>query len=104
MTDDFDVSLRRRLEGLAAAVPVAPPGEVMSVIPREVRARSRSRLALAGLVPALGVLVAGTFLASLAGVDPFAQTTGLRAPPNRCHHHRSPMARSRRRHNPGTSP
>lgn len=72
MTDDLDVSLRRRLESLAAAVPVAPPGAISSVTPRAVRAGANSRLAFGGLVPVLAVLVVGTLLAGVAGIGPFA--------------------------------
>ena len=64
MTDDFDVSLRRRLELLASAVPVAPPDGVAAVDPRPVRATSTGRLALAGLLPVLAVVVIGAVIAT----------------------------------------
>jgi hypothetical protein len=70
LTDDFDVSLRRRLESLAAAVPVTHSGAVTAVVRQPVRARSTSRLALAGLVPVLAVVVIGAVLASVMKVDP----------------------------------
>jgi hypothetical protein len=74
MTDDFDVSLRRRLESLATSVPVAP-GEVATVASRGVRAGSGTRLGFAGLVPVLAVLVGGTLLAGIAKIGPFAAGT-----------------------------
>ena len=70
MTDDFDVSLRRRLESLASAVPVAQPGEVTAVARQPVRARSTSRLALAGLLPVLAVVVIGGIVAGVLKVGP----------------------------------
>ena len=69
MTDDFDVSLRRRLETVASAVPVAPPGDVAAVVRQPVRARSTSRLALTGLLPVLAVVVIGLVLASVMKID-----------------------------------
>ena len=70
MTDDFDVSLRRRLEGLAVAVPVAPSGGVTSVGRQPVRARSGSRLALAGVLPVLAVVVIGAVVAGALKIGP----------------------------------
>lgn len=70
MTDDFDVSLRRRLESLASAVPLAQPGEVTAVSRQPVRARSTSRLALVGLLPVLVVVVIGAVVASLLKIGP----------------------------------
>jgi hypothetical protein len=87
MTDDFDISLRRRLEAVAAAVPISPAGVVTAVAPRAVRTTPGSRLAVAGLVPVIAVVVVGTLLASLAGVGPFAGSTNMppsdgASPPN----------------------
>ena len=70
MTDDFDVSLRRRLESLATAVPVAPPGAVSAVVRQPVRPRSTSRLALAGLLPVLSVVVIGAVVATVLKIGP----------------------------------
>ena len=70
MTDDFDVSLRRRLEAVASAVPVVPPGDVAAVVRQPVRARSTSRLALAGVLPVLAVVAVGAVLASVAQIGP----------------------------------
>ena len=70
MTDDFDVSLRRRLERLAAAVPVAEAGEVTVLVRQPVRARSTSRLALAAMLPVLAVVVIGVVVANVFEVGP----------------------------------
>ena len=70
MTDDFDASLRRRLESLASAVPVAPPGDITAVVRQPVRARSTSRLALAGLLPVVAVVAIGAVLASVLKIGP----------------------------------
>jgi hypothetical protein len=70
MTDDFDVSVRRRLELLAASVPVGEPGEVTAVVGHPVRSRSTSQLALAGLFPALAVVAIGAILASVLTIGP----------------------------------
>ena len=51
MTDDFDVSLRRRLESLASAVPVAQPGEVTAVV-RQPRSGEVHQPARTGRPPA----------------------------------------------------
>lgn len=70
MTDDLDVSLRRRLESLAQAVPVAPTRGVAPVVRQPVRARSSSRLALAGVLPVLAVVVIGAVVAGVLKVGP----------------------------------
>lgn len=76
MTDDFDVSLRRRLESLAKAVPVVPLGRETSVVSRGVRARSSSRLAIRGLIPVLTVLAIGALVASILGIGGFLPGSG----------------------------
>lgn len=70
MTDDFDVTLRRRLEGLAATVPVDQPGGVTAVVRQPVRARSTDWLALAGILPVLAVVVIGAVVASVLKIGP----------------------------------
>lgn len=70
MTDDFDVSLRRRLGAVASAVPVAPPGDVTAVVRQPVRARSTSQLALAGVLPVLAILVIGALVAGVLSIGP----------------------------------
>jgi hypothetical protein len=70
MTDDFDVSLRRRLEGLSASVPISAPGEIASVRPRHIRAGSGARLGWAGWLPVLALVVGGALVAGIAQLGP----------------------------------
>ena len=82
MTDHFDLELRERLARMAAAVPAEPPGLVGRVTTPSVRAGTTTRrLALGGMVPILAVAVAGTLLAALAKVGPFAPGATARSVP-----------------------
>lgn len=73
MTDDFDVSLRRRLEGLAAAVPAGEQGAMTSVAGARVRpGGTGQRLAHAGLGPVVAILAIGALVAGTLGIGPFA--------------------------------
>jgi hypothetical protein len=71
MTDRFDLELRNRLDGLAAAVPVETPGSLGKATTAGVRAGSASRLlAPAALVSLVAVVLVG-IAAGLARVGPF---------------------------------
>lgn len=80
MTDDFDVSLRRRLESLAASVPVSPAGEVAPVTPGGVRDGSSARLGLAGWAPVLALVVGGLLIAGIAQLGPRTGAPDSRTP------------------------
>lgn len=71
MIDDFDVELGRRLEGLAAAVPVDDSAPLSVVRPQMQTGRTGRRAVLARIVPVLSILVIGVLAAGAAGIGPF---------------------------------
>ena len=70
MTDEFDVELRRRLGGLAAAAPVDGSGGLARVASGVSPGRAARRLAPGLLVPAVLVVVIGGALLVGAGQQP----------------------------------
>jgi hypothetical protein len=72
MTDDLDAPLRRRLDRLAAAVPVDDRELASAVSVAPVRVGLTTRRMAVGLVPVLAIVVIGTLVAGIAMVGPFA--------------------------------
>ena len=72
MTNDFDLEIRNRLAGLAAAVPVDAGSRLRASIAPVVRPGSTSRRFAVGALAPLVVLVLATVVASLSHVGPFA--------------------------------